>query len=290
VIVDDIRQPTSLRAAGQLLDELGDDGRVVAGGTAVILMIRQRLLSTSTLVSLARVTDARYRGIDAREAHLRIGGGERLADVAAHPAVRRLLPALGTACASVGNVRIRNRATIAGNVAEADYSSDPPAVLVALDAQVDVTGPDGDRRIPASELFLGYYETALQDSEVIAGFEVPLLPSGVGTAYVRYTSRASEDRPCVGVAAVLGVTPGGRIEHIRVAVGAVADTPRMLPAVLADATGRPASPEVFADVANAYAQQLDPLDDERGSAWYRTRMIEVHVRRALAEAHRRAAR
>src|SRR5690606_4242577 len=113
---------------------------------------------------------------------------------------------------------------------------------------------------------------------------------GVGRAYVRHTSRASEDPPCVGVAAVLGDTPGGRLEHVRVAVGAVAATPRTLPAELADAAGRTAPPGRFGAVANAYAQQLDPLDDERGSAWYRTRMIEVHVRRALAEAHRRAAR
>ncbi|SHK59514.1 carbon-monoxide dehydrogenase medium subunit [Pseudonocardia thermophila] len=290
MIVEDIRRPPSLSAAVRLLADLGDDARLVAGGTAVVLMLRQRLLSVSTLVSLDSVADTRYRGIDVLDGHLRIGGGERLADVAAHPAVRGLLPAFAEACGAVGNVRIRNRATIAGNLAEADYASDPPAALVALDAQVDVIGPGGARRIPAAELFVGYYETALQDAEVIAGIEVPRPTRGVGSAYLRFTSRGSEDRPCIGAAAVMAITPGGRIEHLRVVVGAVADVPHLLPDVLADAAGRPAADEVFAEIGAGYARRIDPLDDERGSAWYRRRMIEVHVRRALAEAHRRAVR
>lgn len=284
MIATDVGYPVSLLEASAILNGSRGEAKIVAGGTAVVLMLRQRLITPATLVSLGRVTDPAYRGIEVGEETVRIGGGETLAAIAAHPGVQERLPALATACRSVGNIRIRSRATLCGNLAEADYASDPPAVLVALGARCSAVSVGGSRTIPVAELFRGFYETTIEESEVLAEVTIPVPAPGVGNAYLKYTSRSSEDRPCVGVAAVLAVRRG-HVRRVRVAVGAVAAVPQVLPDVLDDAAGRRADEQLYTAIADAYAMRIHALDDDRGSSWYRQRMIAVHVRRALHVAH-----
>ena len=202
--------------------------------------------------------------------------------VAGNDTVRQHLPALAEACAVVGNVRIRNQATLGGNLAEADYASDPPAVLAVLDASVSVTGPQGSREIPVRDLLLAFYTTALEPDELITDITVPLPSSTARMTYLKYKSRSSEDRPCVGVAA-LAAFDGESCTDLRIAVGAACETPQRLPEVEGSARGGPLSDTVIGEVAAAYADAIDTLEDLRGSAWYRKEMIRVHVRRALEE-------
>jgi carbon-monoxide dehydrogenase medium subunit len=218
-------------------------------------------------------------GIEQRDGELSLGALATHRQVELSPVVRESIPVLADTFGKVANVRVRHAATVGGVVAEADYASDPPAVLLALDAQVDVQGPGGERSIAISEFFTGFYETSLQPGEVVTRVRVPVPKPGTKAVYEKYVTRSSEDRPCLGVIAV--VEPEG---GLRVAVGAVAETPQRFPEVEALARGRQLDQQLMREVADSYAEKIDPLADMRGSAWYRTEMIRVWVRRAIEHA------
>ncbi|MDQ4058099.1 MAG: FAD binding domain-containing protein, partial [Actinomycetota bacterium] len=180
----------------------------------------------------------------------------------------------------VGNVRVRNAATLGGNLAEADYASDPPAVLSGLDATVIADGGRGERRIAARDLVTGFYETALEHHEIITRVDVRPLAQGERAVYLKYVSRSSEDRPCVGVAARARFS-GELVDELSIVVGAVAARPQRLGEVEAQAVGARLGTDLIESLAAAYSRGISPLEDARGSAWYRKRMIGVFVKRAL---------
>jgi carbon-monoxide dehydrogenase medium subunit len=282
----DYVEPRSLDEAIGVLAELGDDATVVAGGTAIAIMLRQRLLHPETLLSLGRLPE--LREISVGGGVVEIGALVTHRDVELHAGVREALPSLADAFGKVANVRVRNAATVGGVLAEADYASDPPCVLLSLDAEVLVRGANGERTIPIADFFLGFYETALEDDELILAVRVPLPPAGTKSVYEKFRTRSSEDRPCVGVAASVLLGPDGRTcQDLRLAVGAATETPTRLPAVEAWARGAELTDETIARIADAYADEADTLDDMRGSAWYRTEMIRLWARRAITAARDR---
>jgi len=276
-------QPRSADEAVALLDRYGDDAKVVAGSTALTILLRQRLIDPSVLVSIGGLP-----GLDALRCEddvLRIGALVTHRAVETSPLVREALPALAETFGVVGNVRVRNAATVGGVLAEADYASDPPAAFLALDAIVEALGPSGLRRIPIAEFFQGFYETALESNEIVTGVEVPILPAGMGASYQKYVTRSSEDRPCVGVFAAVRLHEDGRTCHdLRVAVGAASEVPARYVEVERLAHGEVLTAEVVQAVADGYAERVDTLSDMRGSAWYRTEMVRVWVRRAIERA------
>jgi carbon-monoxide dehydrogenase medium subunit len=275
-------QPESITDAVNLLAAANGDAKVVAGGTAVVLMMQQRLIAPEALVAIGRIPGLAGIRVDDRGAT--IGAGVTLREIAASDAIRQHYPSLATACGRVGNVRIRNAATIGGNLAEADYASDPPAALAALDATVRITGPDGERQTSVADLIRGFYETSLEPAELITGVALPPRQPGRNRdVYVKYISRSSEDRPCVGVAAsarFAGDDPAV-VESLRVVIGAAAGAPRRVPEAEALATDKRLTPELIERIAATYAAAIDPIDDLRGSAWYRRQMIGTFTRRAL---------
>jgi carbon-monoxide dehydrogenase medium subunit len=273
-------QPTTLPEALDALAEHGDEAKVLAGGTAVNLMLQQRLIAPGVLVDVARIP-----GLDAiqeRDGDLRVGALVALRDVELSPLVRERWPGLARACQEVGNVRVRNQATLGGNLAEADYASDPPAMLLALDAAVIVQNASASRAIPLADFFYGFYTTALEPDDLITGVVVPGLPASTRMAYLKFKTRSSEDRPALGVAAV-GTFDDGVCRDLRIAVGAATEIPQRLPRVEALAVDHPLTDDLVAEIAEGYAAQVETLDDLRGSAWYRSQMIRTHVRRALEE-------
>ncbi|MFQ5611078.1 MAG: FAD binding domain-containing protein [Anaerolineae bacterium] len=273
-------QPETLAGALEALAQYGDEAQVIAGGTAVVLMLQQRLIAPRVLVSLGRVPD--LDDIRPEAGGLHLGPLALLREVELSPRVAEGYPALARACGQVANVRVRNQATLGGNLAEADYASDPPAMLLALEAAVTATGPAGSRQIPLSDFFLGFYTTALEPDELITNIYVPPPPETSRMVYLKFKSRSSEDRPCVGVAVVAGFE-GQTCADLRLAVGAACEAPRRLPQVEALAQGQTLTDELIAEIAEGYAAGIETLDDLRGSAGYRTEMVRVHVRRALQE-------
>lgn len=276
-------EPTSLDEACDLLADDQFASTPLAGGTAVSLMLKMGFLDPERLVSLARLPGLDH--IAVAMDHVDVGAAATLTQVAEHPAVRAHLPSLATACASVGNVRVRNVATIAGNIAEADYASDPPAVLVSLGAECMIRGPAGERRAGVEEVVMGHYTTSLEPGELITSVRIPT-PPGRNATYLRYLTRSSEDRPCIGVAARVDrpqTRPDAPVTGLDVVVGAVAGTPQRVPEATEAELGRPLDRATADRLATAYARTIDPIDDARGSSWYRTQVIEVFVRRAILE-------
>jgi carbon-monoxide dehydrogenase medium subunit len=254
--------PASLDEALALKAEHGDGATVLAGGTFLGILVNQGLLSPSAYLSLGRVTA--LRAIDEGGGELRLGAMTTHAEVERSPVVRARWPVLAQAFGLVASPRVRNQATVGGVLADADYASDPPAVLLALGARAVLRSPRGEREVGIDELILGYYETCIADDELLVEVVVP--PAPQQAVYRKFRSRSTEDRPCVSVAAARDRAT------LRVVVGAVAETPQSFPELC---KGSPA------EIGAAYAERIEPISDARGSADYRRRVIEVEVRRAV---------
>jgi len=274
-------RPRTIAEATALLAEHGDEAKVVAGATALTIMLRNRLIDPGVLVSIGAIDGLDTIALDGDV--LRLGALATHRAVERDPLVRSALPVLADTFAVVANVRVRNAATVGGVMAEADYASDPPAVLLGLDAQIVAEGPAGIRRIPAADFFVAFYETSLAPDEIVTAVEVPLPAAGTGAVYEKFVTRSAEDRPCVGVFAAARAA-GGTFSDIRVSVGAAAEIPQRFADLEALGAGTDLSLDVCRAIADGYASRIETLDDVRGSAWYRTEMIRVWVRRALERA------
>jgi aerobic carbon-monoxide dehydrogenase medium subunit len=275
-------QPSSLDEAVALLGSQNDETKIIAGGTALVIMLKNRLIAPATLLSLARLVE--LRGIRHEPGTgLRIGALVTLREAELSPIIREKNPTLADAFAKVGNVRVRNAATVGGNLSEADYASDPPCVLVGMRARAKARSAKSEREIPLANLFRGFYETALAPDEILTELIVPDLAPASRSAYLKYVSRSSEDRPCVGMAAVLETQADGSCKELRLVAGAVSEIPQEITAAEQQARGRRLTATLIEEIARAYADAIEPLSDLRGSAWYRKQIIRVLARRAMQQ-------
>jgi aerobic carbon-monoxide dehydrogenase medium subunit len=270
--------PRTLPDALRLRADLGDDATVVAGGTFTGILVGQGLLRPSAFLSIADVS-----GLDDIEpgAELRLGAMVRHRAVERSPQVRRGWGALARAFEVVASPRVRNQATVGGVLCDADYASDPPAMLVALGARAVLASVNGTRALPVEELITGHYTTRLGSDELLTEVVVP--PPPARSTYLKFRSRSSEDRPCAAVAATADLAPDGECRALRVVVGAVSDRPRLLREVCALATGRRLGAELGTEIGRAYADRIPALSDARGSEAYRRRVMATLVRRAIEE-------
>jgi aerobic carbon-monoxide dehydrogenase medium subunit len=272
-------EPESLTEALDAFATLDGEARFVAGGTALIPMIRLGLVKPDRLISLHRVAGlAQIRLLD--DGALGLGALTTLADLHRERMVRAGWPLLAEAVRCVASPAIRASGTIGGNLAYAEAASDPAPALLCLDAEVHVTGRAGWRAIPIAGFFRGFYEAALEPGEIVTAIRVPPPPGGARSVYVKFTSRAAEDRPLVGVAALLGVEDRRCVEA-RIGLGGVAPTPMRAARAEAILRGEVLSEAAIGAAADAAASEADPLSDLMGSADYRRRMVRVWVRRVL---------
>ncbi|HEX6511222.1 MAG TPA: FAD binding domain-containing protein [Chloroflexota bacterium] len=276
----DILEPSSVDETVQALAQHGDEAKLIAGGTALVLMLKNRLVSPEYLVSLGQVKDLGEIHYEAGVG-LRLGALVTIRQADTSPIVREHFPTLAATFAKVANVRVRNAATVGGNVSEADYASDPPCVLVALRARAVAQGPNGRREIPLTDFFKDFYETALQPDEVLTEVIIPEASKDAKQTYIKYVTRSSEDRPCIGACAWVDLDQAGVCRELRVTLGAVAGTPQEFPEAEGWARGQQLGPDLIRQIADHYAEHIDPLSDMRGSAWYRKQMAAVFVRRAI---------
>jgi aerobic carbon-monoxide dehydrogenase medium subunit len=280
----DLLQPTTVEEAVDLLGQHGDDAQLIGGGAMLAILLRERLIAPRVLVSLLSIP-----GLDGVTSNgvLHIGATATLSAIEKTPELRAQHPVLAEAIRVVGNVRVRNVATIGGHLAQADVHLDLPPVLLALGATIVARGPKGERRIPIEDLFVGYYETSLAADELIAAVELAPQPPELRGAYLKYCSLSPNDWPTVGVAVFLH-PQGGRASDVRIVAGSVSERPLRLPA--AEALLRDSRPTrgAVAEVARRYAEAADPLPDVRGSVDYKRKVTEVYVRRAVEAAADRA--
>jgi aerobic carbon-monoxide dehydrogenase medium subunit len=260
-------EPGSLGEALGLLDPDDPEVRPISGGTALMLMMKAGFYRPRRLVSLRGLG---VSGVDeAPDGALTIGAMTRLGELERSPVIRRIVPVIAETLVTHSNVRVRNVATIGGNLAHGDPHMDLPPVLIALGAEVVAASPTGTRCIPVQELFTGYMETALAGGELITELRIPS-QAGRRTTYMKVTARSADDWPALGIAVSVGGEP-------RIAIGAAIETAMRLPqAEAALAAGAPPH-----DVGQIAAKEAPVIGDHHGSASYKRVLVGVYVERAL---------
>lgn len=278
-------EPTSLDEALALLAEHGGEAKLIAGGTGLVNLMKQRLARPGVVIGLRAL-----KGLDEIEAKegLRIGALATLQSLATSAPVRRSAPLLAEACGHVATVRIRSMATLGGAMAHADPNLDTPPALIALDAQIVARSRRGARKIALEEFFTGYYETVLEPDEIVTEIAIPQQPAGNGTAFLKFLPATQDDYATVSVAARLARDGNGIVTDARVALGAAAMVPVRARKVEVALIGKSADEPSFRAAAPLVLDAVDPIADFRGSTDYKRKMAVVHVRRALAAAAAKA--
>jgi carbon-monoxide dehydrogenase medium subunit len=277
----DYLEPTTLEEALALLSKHGDEARVIAGGTSLIIWMRQRLLMPKLVIGLARISEFDRITFDDRNG-LRIGAGARHRDIERSTVIQEKYPLLHDTFRKVAQPRIRNMATIGGNLAVGDPLTDPGASLIALDAEVTLLSSRGERILPLEDFFVDYYQTALQHDELLSEIRVPP-PKWPRWSHIKFTPRSVEDFATVGVA--LTIRAGSGIcEDVRLGLNSVSS--RIIRAARAEEVlrGKPINETVLREMGEIASTEVDPMDDNRGSAEYKREMVKVLVRRAAGEA------
>jgi carbon-monoxide dehydrogenase medium subunit len=277
----ELAEPATLKEAIALLDPDDPTVRPIAGGTALMLMMKAGVFRPEKLVSLRNVKD--LTSIDATAAGgLRIGAMTPLAVVERSAAVRAHAPVITHAMRTLSNIRVRNVATIGGSLAHADPHMDMPPVLIALGAQVVAASPAGERTIPVEKLFAGYYETVLARNELITSVIIPAQGSR-RSAYLKCTTRAVHDWPALGVAVAVE-SDGATVRDARVVVSAATETPTRLAGAEQALRGGAAGDALWRQAGEAAAAEAETISDGQGSAAYKRQLVRVYVARALATA------
>lgn len=262
-------------AVAQLAES--EDVLVMSGGTSVGLLIKQGLVQPEKIVWLARIPGLRQ--IEAGpDGALTIGAMTTLRELAHSSAVRANAPALADAAGRVGNPRVRSVATLGGALAHGDPRQDVPPVLLALEATVRISGPDGERAVAAADFHTGFMETALGQGEIVTGVALP--PARGRTArYARFTPGSADDYPTVSVAASVIRSQDGGVTRAVLALGGAGATPLLVPEA-ERLSGAPGGPDIDA-IADAAEAAAEPITDQRGSARYKKAMVRVQAQRVL---------
>ena len=261
------------------LQNVGEDARIIAGGTALVPLMKHSVLRPSTLVSIAKIPGLAEIG-PAASGGIRIGGVATLWAVSHSIAVQQRSPLLAYACGRVASPTVRSMGTVGGNLCYGESASDPSPALLALRATIRLHGPGGERTVPITEFFTGFYETALREAEVLTAVDVPAMPAGARWRYLKWTPRAQEDKALVGLAAVL-VMEGRHCRVARLGVGGVGASPVVLARAEHALEHQELDDATIARAADAAAAEVEPVDDLQGSAEYRREMLRVWVRRVV---------
>ncbi|HEY7247185.1 MAG TPA: xanthine dehydrogenase family protein subunit M [Xanthobacteraceae bacterium] len=277
----ELAQPRSLAEAIRLLEPEDETVRPLAGGTALMLMMKAGVFRPAKLVSLRKI-ESKYTGITTTADGLTIGAMTTLADLERSPEVRRHAPIITQTLPTLSNVRIRNVAMIGGALAHGDPHMDLPPVLMALGASITVAGPDGERSLPVEELFSGYYQTVLAKNELIASVQVPAQRSR-RAAYMKVTTGCADDWPALGIAVVIE-TDGDAIKSARIVAGAATEKATRLNAAEAILNGRRIDEALLRGAADQAVEEAEFVADVRGSVSYKRELMRVYVRRALQAA------
>ncbi|HET9082508.1 MAG TPA: FAD binding domain-containing protein [Trebonia sp.] len=243
------------------------------GGTAIQILRKQGILFAGSFVDLSRIPG--LRDIARTAGGLRAGPMVTLRQMETATLVRDVAPLAATVYGKVANPRVRNTASIGGNVAHGDYRLDPPVALLALGGAIEATSVAGTRTIPAAGFFIGFQQTGLRPGELVTAIEIPVMPTGAAASYAKLSSLSANDWPCASAAVLLAPAAGGLT--LRLAIGALAPVPRL---AVADVTGL-AEEEVVEVALEIAGPLMDPIPDLRGGAEYKRALGRVAVEDAV---------
>jgi carbon-monoxide dehydrogenase medium subunit len=275
-------EPATLKEAVSLLDPDDPTVRPIAGGTALMLMMKTGVFAPSRLISLSKI-EPRYCEIRAEPSGaLAIGAMVSLSQLEQSSEVAARFPVLKKALRTLSNIRVRNVARVGGALAHGDPHMDLPPLLAALGARVILMGPNADRDIAVDELYAGYYETVLEKNELIAEVHVPPL-NGASCVYMKCTSRSADDWPALSLAVRIAAGKGS-IENARVVVSAATEKVTRLTQTEKILAGSVADDKTLSRAADAAVAEVSFLSDAHGSAAYKKELLRVYLNRAIKEA------
>lgn len=277
----DFIEARSIAEASRMLADLGERARAIAGGTALMLGMRQRMLTPERLISLAGLPELRGVAWDARQG-LTIGALTRHAEIARSPLVRQHVPMLASMAGRVANPQVRNQGTLGGNLCYGDPSTDPPGCLMALGAQVKLASARGERWLAVEDFLVDYFVTALAADELVVEVRVPPPAADAVGIYSRHLRTAAEHRPLASVALVAR-RQGALCREARIVVGASVPVPARMRRAEDHLTGKAITHDVARQAADLVMAELQPLSDARGSADYRRDIVGVVARRTIEE-------
>jgi CO/xanthine dehydrogenase FAD-binding subunit len=275
--------PGSLKEALMLLHKSKGEAKILAGGTDLVVQMKNESVRPAVVVDIKNITE--LNKLEWNDKVLRIGAALPLSRIINFPPLKQFFHVLYQACASIGSVQLRNRATLGGNICNAAPSADSAPALLCLEALAIVLGTKAKRRIRFEEFFSGPGQTALAKDEILLGVEIPAPASLSLGYYLKHTPRQDMDIAIAGVCSWLSFNPiSRRCQEARIALGAVAPTPIRVTAAEALLRGKEISADNIELAAQAAAQTAQPISDVRGSAEYRREMVRVLTRRSLQKA------
>jgi len=283
----ELLEPRSVQEACRMLFQYGEQAKILSGGTALVKLMKKRLIHPSHLVNMKGIEELHFIRED--EEGLKIGALMTMSEVETTPFVRERFGAMAEMIHTIGSLQIRNVGTLVGNLCFADPASDPAPLLISLGASVKVVSSEGERVVPVEGFFKDFYETALGLDEIVEEIRVPFLPKGSGAIYLKHSLRAAFDLGVVGVAVRLGLnSKDGACQDSRVVLGGVASTPIRLKKVEDLLAGKVIDCRLIKKAARAASEGVDPIHDVRASADYRREMVEIFVARGIQKAWERA--
>ncbi len=281
------REPTSLEEATALLKQYGERAQVLAGGTFLLVQMKMEGLAPECVINVNKVPA--LNGITlSEEDGLRIGALTKIRALRDAPQVQAGYTALAEACAAFGSAQIQMMGTVGGNLCNGSPASDTVPALMALDARLLLTGPEGRRVVPLEEFLVGPGQVARQEGELLVGVELDAPQPGTGSAFIKL-SRVAADLAKVSVAAVV-VREGDRIVDCRLSFGSVGPTVLRTRQAEAQLVGQTFSAELALAAGETAAGEVTPIDDVRSTAWYRRQVIKALTHDVLQMAWERAGR
>ena len=274
---------TPIEASQKLLETKEDQGsRLIAGGTALVIMMKEGILAPDKLLDISKVTSMRGISYDEKKG-LRIGSMSTHLEIEQSEIVTRLYPSLKEAFHSIGNVRIRSVGTIGGNLAYAEPQCNPPAILAALGAEIHVASAEGERAVPADQFILGIFESALKPGEVIIEVTIPPPKPNSACSFYKFTPKSETDKPTSTVATYLQLDSSlNKVVDCRIVVGAVGPKTFRCPNAEEFVKNVKGIAELdFAKVAELASEEFEVMDDLYGPSWYKKKVTKTIIRDAL---------
>ena len=279
------RCPANISEALGLLNEHGENAKLLAGGQSLIPILKLRLAEPQWVVDIGRL--AELREIRETDDSIQIGSLVRHVEIERSELLARACPLLPETAAEIGDVQVRNRGTLGGSLAHADPAGDFPAAALALDARLTASSVDGERSFAAQDFFTGLMMTALRPNEILTSIEIPKAGPRTGSAYAKLHQQAS-GFAIVGVASLVTLDAAGKVEDVRVGITGVAEKPYRARGVEEKLRGNvPSSKEIKSASALA-ADGVEPLGDIHASEDYRRELAAVFTARSLQKAVERS--
>ena len=277
-------QPTTLQEASRLLREKGPGGRFLAGGTDLVIAMKEKGLLPNYIVDLKRLPG--ISGIrENLDGSISLGALTTMYEMETSPLIKKKFHFLAQSAAEVGSIQIRNRATIGGNMCNATPSADTAPALIALGARAKISGAAGERSISLEEFFNGPGQTVLSPDEILTEIFIPRTPSGLVGEYIKFSPREMMDLAYVGVAVAYDFEPQKRTcAGVRIVLGAVAPTPIRAKRAEATVEGQVLNESLAENAGNIAAEEAKPISDVRSTADYRRAMVAAMTKRALLNA------